>query len=252
MPLAFILLAVVGLIGVVFAYYGPAEATPESPPSPTPGQEFFPFNFFGGFNEAQAQPVEEIAVQQPVIDENWFPTPVSTEQDTPSATGPGWLQELFSFGTNAVTVTPEAPTDDLTGTGLPDWQRVIIVDTAKRFSIDARLLAALRKAENGRPGRDFGVLSIATYQPKDTSLPELQHAFQDQATIAARTIANNLTRYRANIKQEPIGPDGRVTSEFITYFSNIYAPSGVANDPTNLNQFHVGNLKGYYAAIDYA
>jgi len=120
-----------------------------------------------------------------------------------------------------------------------------ILETAERFGIDARFLAALREAENGGPGREFGVLSV--------SAP----TYEEQATIAARTIANTMNRYRANFADEdPVGPDGRLTDAFIRYFSSGgpgypgYAPLGAGNDPTNLNQYHVLNLTGAYRRID--
>jgi len=237
MPILFILLGGAVLIALAFVFNGPAQASADSPPSD--------------------QPTQEPQTDYRTLDDPWsMLTPVisANTPDPPTNQQTGWLSELFGWGSNAnpdPSPSVTTPSNDLTGTALPDWQRSIIIDTSTRFGIDPRFLAALRKAENGRPGKDFGVLSVATYQPKDGSLPELQHAFQDQANVAARTIANNLTRYRAG-KGDPIGPDGRVTADFIAYFSAIYAPVGASNDPTNLNTNHVANLRTYYANIDYA
>lgn len=168
------------------------------------------------------------------------PPPESPDQESP-VTGGGWVDTLFGnniFGGSEVNSNPTS--NDLIGSGLPEFERAIIIDAAKRFGIDPRLLAALRRTENGGPGREFGVLSV----PAPT--------YQDQCTVAARTISNNLTRYETQTKQSPFGLDGRVTARFIEWFSAIYAPGGVANDPTNLNQYHAGNLKGFYAQINYA
>jgi hypothetical protein len=231
MPFLFALLILAGLAGLAFAFNGPAEASPDSPPSDQPDQE-------SNTNDWAADPTIDTAPSADPVTEK----------------SPGWWSELFAWGSNAnPDPSPQVngPSGDITGSGLPDWQRAIIVDIAGNFQIDARLLAALRKAENGRPGRDFGVLSVSTYQPKDSSLPELEHAFTDQANVAARTIANNLSRYRAK-GNDPIGSDGRVTADFIQYFSGIYAPVGASNDPTNLNTNHVANLRSYYANIDWA
>jgi hypothetical protein len=231
MPILFLLLGGAVLVALAFVFNGPAEAS-SSPPSDQPPQE----------------PPKDFSFDEPTAaDPAPSPDPVPTQST-------GWLSEIFSWGNNAnPDPSPQVtkPSNDLTGSALPDWQRAIIIDTSARFGIDPRFLAALRKAENGRPGRDFGVLSVATYQPASSSLPELEHAFQDQANVAARTIANNLTRFRAK-GREPLGPDGRVTAEFISYFSAIYAPIGATNDPTQLNQNHVANLRTYYANIDYA
>lgn len=109
---------------------------------------------------------------------------------------------------------------------------------AESFGIDARFLAALRMTEDGRPGREFGVLSV----PAPTYL--------DQVTIAARTIANNIPRYQSITGDAAVGEDGRYTDGFIRYFSNVYAPVGADNDPNGLNQYHYSNLSAFYAGIE--
>lgn len=226
MPVAIlaVLVAIVGFI--VFRYSGLAEAMgPNGESAPNAGNgsgEVWPSTIWG-------DPAED-----PGLDDTSPPTPEATQIQS------SWFDmgSLFNW-TAKTTETPTVNSDSLLGSGLPDWEQVIIVDTAKKFGIDARLLAALRKAENGGPGREFGVLSV--------SAP----TYQEQATVAARTIANNLARYRAT-GQDPIDPSGRVTRAFINYFSNIYAPRGVANDPTNLNQYHANNIAGFYAAINFA
>lgn len=147
---------------------------------------------------------------------------------------------LFSSWFRAKEAPVAGGSNDLSGTGLPESERAIILETASRFNIDARLLAALRRTENGGPGREFGVLSV--------SAP----TYQEQANVAARTIANNLRRYKSAGNPDPIGTDGRVTPDFIRYFSAIYAPIGASNDPNKLNQNHVANLMGFYSGINYA
>ena len=133
--------------------------------------------------------------------------------------------------------------DPLSGSGLPTEEQRIIVDTARRYGVDPAFLAAIRKTENGGPGREFGVLSVAA------------PTYQDQANVAAQTIANTLNRYRLNTGQEPIGADGKYTSAFTEYFSRGgpgyagYAPLGALNDLTGLNYNHLGNMLSWYGSI---
>src|SRR3990172_8702494 len=115
----------------------------------------------------------------------------------------------------------------------PDESRVI-QENAERAGIDPDFLRALRKVENGGPGREFGVLSV----PAPT--------YEDQARIGAETVQKNIERFRKQGGQ-PIDPaTGRYTEEFIRFFSGRYAPIGASNDPRGLNRFHSGNLIRLY------
>lgn len=127
----------------------------------------------------------------------------------------------------------------LTGTFLGDTEDRTIFGIAQQIGIDARLLAAIRKAENGGPGREFGVVST----PAPT--------YHEQATIAANTIRNNVARYETERGYSAV-VNGRYTDEFIRYLSGIYAPIGVANDPTGLNVNWTRNVSNFYRSIDYA
>jgi hypothetical protein len=90
--------------------------------------------------------------------------------------------------------------------------KVLVRNAASRAAVDPRFLGALRRAENGGPGREFGVLSV--------SAP----TYEDQVRLAAASIRRNVERFEAE--------------EFIRFFSNRYAPVGTANDPNGLNQHH--------------
>lgn len=127
----------------------------------------------------------------------------------------------------------------LTGTFLGDDEDRVIFGVAQQRGIDARLLAAIRKAENGGPGREFGIVSV--------SAP----SYADQVTIAANTIKNNVTRYEADRGYHAV-VNGRYTEEFIQYLSGIYAPIGAANDPSGLNANWFRNVNNFYRSIDYA
>lgn len=116
---------------------------------------------------------------------------------------------------------------------LPEWEQIIILEEARAAGIDPRLLAALRLTEQGGPGREFGVVSV--------SAP----TYGEQARIAAQSIRNSIGRYEEQL-ETPAVKDGRVTEDFIQFFSARYAPLGAENDPRQLNRFHAPNLIAFY------
>ena len=117
---------------------------------------------------------------------------------------------------------------------LPPDEARLIQESAEQVGIDPDFLRALRKVENGGPGREFGVLSV----PAPT--------YEDQARIAAETVQKNIERFRKQGGQ-PIDPaTGRYTEEFIRFFSGRYAPIDASNDPRGLNRFHASNLIRLY------
>jgi len=120
---------------------------------------------------------------------------------------------------------------------LPSSEAERIKAAAARAAIDPRFLQALRRAENGRPGREFGVLSV--------SAP----TYADQARWAAASIRRNIERFEAGGGTAVDPATGRYSEDFIRFFSNRYAPVGAANDPTGLNQHHARNLIRLYGQI---
>jgi hypothetical protein len=113
-------------------------------------------------------------------------------------------------------------------------ERAVIQRTAEHAAIDPAFLRALRRAENGGPGREFGVLSV----PAPT--------YEDQARVAAESIRRNIERFEQS-GGTATDSSGRYTKEFIEFFSSRYAPVGAANDLTRLNRHHAGNLVRLYA-----
>ena len=120
---------------------------------------------------------------------------------------------------------------------VPAPEQVLIRDAASRAAVDPRFLGALRRAENGGPGREFGVLSV----PAPT--------YEDQVRLAAASIRRNVERFEATGRAAIDPVTGRYSEEFIRFFSNRYAPVGAANDPTGLNQHHARNLIRLYAQV---
>lgn len=129
--------------------------------------------------------------------------------------------------------------------GLPggDAELNLLFRVADETGADLELLGALRKVENGGPGRELGVLSV--------SAPTIE----DQYTVAARTIRNTMNRYTANTGQNPYSVGGRLSHDFLRYFSSGgpgypgYAPIGASNDPAGLNHNHYPNLVAWYDRI---
>ena len=112
-------------------------------------------------------------------------------------------------------------------------EEAVIRQTAERKGIDPDFLRAIRRVENGRPGREFGVLSV--------SAP----TYRDQANVAAETVRRTIARFERT-GRHAIDATGRYTAEFIRFFSIRYAPVGAANDPTTLNRHHTRNLLRAY------
>lgn len=117
---------------------------------------------------------------------------------------------------------------------LPVDEAQIIRRMADHAGVDASFLHALRRAENGGPGREFGVLSV----PAPT--------YEDQARVAAESIRRNVERFEQS-GRPAVDATGRYTREFIEFFSSRYAPVGAANDPGGLNRHHARNLIRLYA-----
>ena len=85
------------------------------------------------------------------------------------------------------------------------------------------VLMAIRTAENGSAGREYGVLSV--------SAP----TYAEQLRMAMATVVHRLWSYPGNPLTTTPNGELIVSPNWVAYFASIWAPSGVANDPTNLN-----------------
>lgn len=103
----------------------------------------------------------------------------------------------------------------------------IISSVADKYGLkgNARnLLFAIRNAENGAQGKEFGVLNPEAMRfAKD---PDPYKSLEIQAMWAAGTIKK---RFDGDLEK----------------FSKIYAPKGVDNDPNNLNANWLKNVSYY-------
>jgi len=88
---------------------------------------------------------------------------------------------------------------------------------------------AIRRSENGGPGREFGILvkGVDTYR--------------QQAGWCAATVRKNYERW---LKTKPADPMN--IPVFIVFLGSKYCPVGASNDPTGLNKNWVGNVTDWY------
>ena len=117
----------------------------------------------------------------------------------------------------------------------------VIIKAAQRNGIEPHhherlaMLFAIRRAENGGHGKQFGVLAKNAGAKKgETFLQSLDR----QAGHASVGVLNGEKRH-----QEHIASGG--TLGFVEHFGKRWAPQGVANDPTNLNKHWVKNVTKY-------
>lgn len=87
---------------------------------------------------------------------------------------------------------------------------------------DFIILLAIRKAENGPPGLEFGIMHP---RAKNTNL-------DTQAGWAAATIVKNRVRWEKAGKKE----------DYITFLGRRYCPVGAENDPSGLNRNWIRNV----------
>lgn len=102
---------------------------------------------------------------------------------------------------------------------LPQQECKIIEEVAQEYNLTGNaklLLYVIRKIENGRDGREFGVL-----HPR-----AINTSFRNQCQWAAGTIAK---RYKGDLVK----------------FASRWCPVGASNDPTGLNKNWYKNAKWY-------
>jgi len=92
------------------------------------------------------------------------------------------------------------------------------------------VVAAIRYAENGGPGREYGILH-----------PKCPKSYRGQAGWCAATVSKNFKRYLDSNPPLPIS-----IKDYIKFLGSRYAPVGADNDPSNLNQNWVRNVTFYY------
>ena len=88
----------------------------------------------------------------------------------------------------------------------------------------APIVAAIRYAENGGKGKEYGILH-----------PRVKPTYRSQAGWCAATVQKNYDRW---VKAGRKG-------EFVVFLGNRYGPVGAENDPNGLNKNWVKNVRFY-------
>lgn len=107
----------------------------------------------------------------------------------------------------------------------PQEELAVIQGVAQEYELtpeQTNLLYAIRQAEQGRTGREFGVLNPKAMRYEN----DPQNSFPTQAKWAAGTIKK---RYTGDLEK----------------FRDRWAPLGADNDPKNLNKNWVKNVRFY-------
>lgn len=138
---------------------------------------------------------------------------------------------------------------ELTFTGeaanLPLGEQSAILTLAAKFAVDPAAIAALRLAENGRPGREFGVLSVATGGDPFKPATDPGSTFYAQCTVACQSLKAQVQRQRA-AGTETFDSAGRLTYDFWQTWQQRWAPIGAQNDPSGLNKNWLANAWAAY------
>mgnify|MGYP003653092869 CR=1 FL=1 len=89
------------------------------------------------------------------------------------------------------------------------------------------ILFAIRNAENGRDGLEFGVTH---HKAKDQP-----NSLRVQAGWCAATVSKNYKRWL----------DTKEDIDFLSFLGRRYCPVGAANDPTGLNRYWITNVRAF-------
>lgn len=94
-------------------------------------------------------------------------------------------------------------------------EKEILQEVAFQYGFDPLLLLALRQTENGREGREMGILSVKTAD------------FTDQARLAARSIENSSHRFAEKYPNEKFWQSsGVISAKGLAFCSSRYCTDG--------------------------
>ena len=110
--------------------------------------------------------------------------------------------------------------------GLKDFQDAIKTNIRPELHDKlAPLVAAIRYAENGRAGREYGVLH-----------PDVEPTYRSQAGWCAATVQKNWDRYKEQ------GGDTEDFKKYIAFLGGKYCPIDDPRDTQGLNKYWVNNV----------
>ena len=94
----------------------------------------------------------------------------------------------------------------------------------------APIVAAIRYAENGGKGREYGILH-----------PRVKPTYRSQAGWCAATVQKNYDRW--------LKIRGEADCDFIAFLGDRYCPIGADNDPDGLNEHWIQNVHHFTMEI---
>ncbi|MEK6884865.1 MAG: hypothetical protein AABY22_34860 [Nanoarchaeota archaeon] len=130
-------------------------------------------------------------------------------------------------------------------------EKETILYHSRRVGADEKLMLSIRESENGRAGRQFGVMPDSRYN-RDRGYTNENGEFIEypddgelskQAANAAWSIRRNRERYNALSEREKAEYE-----DFIDFMRRRYAPEKADNDPNNLNENWKRNVRARYRA----
>ena len=111
-------------------------------------------------------------------------------------------------------------------------EQPIIEVVCHEYNVDAAFLMAIREQENGRPGLEWGVKSVAAA------------TYDDQLRIACITVAHRLVSFPNNpLTRGPVSRRLMYSHTWINYFGAIWAPA----DASPMNVVWIPNVTQFYA-----
>jgi hypothetical protein len=116
-----------------------------------------------------------------------------------------------------------------------DWEheKPRIAAFAAHHGVDPDFIESIRFAENGAPGREFGVLSVRA------------PSYEAQLNVCCASVAHRLSEYDGNPLAYIFGKL-RYRREFARAFAARWAPMDAQNDPDRLNVNWLDNVWGAY------
>jgi hypothetical protein len=99
----------------------------------------------------------------------------------------------------------------------------------------APIVAAIRHAENGAAGREYGVLGAGVRR----DMKRKGDTYRPQAGWCAATVQKTFDRWKK------AGSPG----DFITFLGKRYCPVGAENDPNGLNRHWIKNVRHWTAKV---
>jgi len=99
----------------------------------------------------------------------------------------------------------------------------------------APIVAAIRHAENGAAGREYGVLGAGVRR----DMKRKGDTYRPQAGWCAATVQKTYDRWTK------AGSPG----DFITFLGKRYCPVGAENDPSGLNRHWIKNVRHWTAKV---